>query len=528
MPELSILPTVFAETDPQLLAAAETATFETHARVSMILHPESREQVQECVRAANREGTALYPVSSGRNWGYGSRVPTADNCALLDLSRMNRILDFSEKMGYVTVEPGVTQRQLCAFLEERKSHLWIDATGAGLDCSLIGNTTERGFGHTPYGDHFSNVCGLEVVLPNGEVLQTGFAGLPGARAAEVYRWGVGPSLDSIFSQSNFGIITRMTIWLMPAPEYYQAYFFQSSDEGSLSRFVDLLRPLRMDGTLRSAVHIANDYKVLNGIQQFPQGETEPLSAEVVKSYGKKLGFGRWNGSGGLYGTRRQVAEARRLVRRALAGNVTKLQFLDERMLRLAARFKTPYRWFTGLDLTRTLELVRPVFGLMKGTPTNQPIESVYWRKKTPMPAEPDPDRDRCGLMWFAPIAPAEGESVRQLADISEHTLREFGFEPMISMTMITERSVASVIAIAYDRDVPGEDERAMNCFVQLRNRLTAKGFYPYRLGVQDMDLLDADPARKAFLSAIKRAIDPNDVLSPGHYVAASPTTSGKR
>jgi 4-cresol dehydrogenase (hydroxylating) len=221
----------------------------------------------------------------------------------------------------------------------------------------------------------------------------------------------------------------------------------------------------------------------------------------------------------LYGTRRQVAEARRLVRRALAGKVNKLQFLDERMLRLAARFKTPYRWFTGLDLTRTLELVRPVFGLMKGLPTDQPLESIYWRKKTLMPADPDPDRDRCGLMWFAPVAPSDGESVRELADIAEHTLREFGFEPMISMTMITERSVASVIAIAYDRDVPGEDEKAMNCFAQLRNRLSAKGYYPYRLGVQDMDLLDADPARKAFLSTIKRAIDPNDVLSPGHYVA---------
>jgi len=484
----------------------------------MILRPDSLEQVQECVRAANREGRALYPISSGKNRGYGSRVPTSDNCALLDLSRMNRIVDFNEKLGYVTVEPGVTQRQLCAFLAERKSGLWMDATGAGLDCSIIGNTVERGFGHTPYGDHFSNACGLEVVLANGEILQTGFAGLPGARAAEVYRWGVGPSLDGLFSQSNFGIVTRMTVWLMPAPEHYQAFLFQSSEEDSLSRFVERLRPLRMNGTLRSAVHIANDYKVLNGMQQFPEGEAEPLSAAAITGYAGKLGFGRWNGSGGLYGTRRQVAEARRLVRLALSGSVTKLQFLDERMLRIAARFKTQYRWFTGLDLTRTLELVRPVFGLMKGVPTDQPMASVYWRKKTPIPRDPDPERDRCGLMWFAPVAPSDGESVRQLADIAEHTLREFGFEPMISMTMITERSVASVISITYDREVEGEDDKAMNCFVQLRSRLAVKGYYPYRLGIQDMDLLDADPVRKAFLSAIRKATDPGNVLAPGRYL----------
>jgi 4-cresol dehydrogenase (hydroxylating) len=519
MTEHSALPTVFADTDPQRIAAAETATFETQARISMILRPDSLEQVQECVRAANREGRALYPVSGGRNRGYGSRVPTADYCALLDLSGMNRILDFNESLGYVTVEPGVTQRQLCEFLKERKSGLWMDATGGGLDCSIVGNAVERGFGHTPYGDHLANTCGLEVVLPNAEVLRTGFAGLPGARAAEVFRWGVGPSLDGIFSQSNFGIVTRMTIWLMPAPEYYQAYFFQSAEEGSLTAFIEALRPLRMNGTLRSAIHIANDYKVLNGIQQFPVGEAEPLSSDVMKRYGKKLGFGRWNGSGGLYGTPRQVAEARRLLRRALSGDGIRLQFLDQRTLSLAARFKTQYRWFTGLDLTRTLELVRPVFGLMKGVPTDQPLASVYWRKKTPVPQDPDPERDRCGLIWFAPVAPSDGEAVRQLAEIAEHTLREFGFEPMISITMITERSVAAVIAIAYDRDVPGEDEKAMNCFGQLRTRLAAKGYYPYRLGVRDMDLLDADPVRKAFLGAIKKAIDPGNVLAPGRYLA---------
>ena len=93
-----------------------------------------------------------------------------DGSVLLDLSRMNRIVDFNEDLAYVTVEPGVTQGQLYAFLRERGSRLWMDATGASPDCSLIGNTMERGFGHTPYGDHFAQVCGLEVVLPDGQCI----------------------------------------------------------------------------------------------------------------------------------------------------------------------------------------------------------------------------------------------------------------------------------------------------------------------------------------------------------------------
>jgi 4-cresol dehydrogenase (hydroxylating) len=88
---------------------------------------------------------------------------------------MNRILDFHEELGYVTVEPGVTQGQLMEFLRQRKSRLWMDGTGSSPQCSLIGNTIERGFGHTPYGDHFGNVCGFEVVLANGEAIETGLA-----------------------------------------------------------------------------------------------------------------------------------------------------------------------------------------------------------------------------------------------------------------------------------------------------------------------------------------------------------------
>ncbi len=193
-------------TNAASLAAAETSTFATRHRIPAILRPASRAEVQECLRIANRRQTPVYPISSGKNWGYGSRVPASDGCALLDLGRLNRILDFSEELAYVTVEPGVTQAQLFAYLKEKGSKLWMDATGASPHCSMIGNTMERGFGHTPYGDHFTHCCGLEVVLPNGEVIETGFARFPSAKAAPLHRSGLGPVLDGIFSQSNLGIV----------------------------------------------------------------------------------------------------------------------------------------------------------------------------------------------------------------------------------------------------------------------------------------------------------------------------------
>jgi 4-cresol dehydrogenase (hydroxylating) len=219
-----VLGSAYVITDRDRLDSAQTTTYATHHVVPAILRPSCREQVQECLRVANKYRVGVYPVSSGKNWGYGSRVPVDEVSVLLDLSRMNRILDFSEDLAYATVEPGVTQSQLSAFLRDQKSNLWMDAGGGAPESSLIGNTMERGFGHTPYGDHFAHSCGLEVILPTSERIETGFSRFPDTKTGPLYRWGVGPVLDGLFSQSNLGVVTRMSIWLMPAPEYFSRVF----------------------------------------------------------------------------------------------------------------------------------------------------------------------------------------------------------------------------------------------------------------------------------------------------------------
>ena len=506
--------------DPGELRRAETATFASDKIIPAIIRPADREQVQECLRIANRFKTPLHPISSGKNWGYGSRLPSADGCVLLDLGRLNRILDFSETLGYVTVEPGVTQRQLYAFLKKNHSRLWMDASGASPDSSLIGNTTERGFGHTPYGDHFSYACGLEVVLPTGEVIETGAARLPNCQSAAVNRWGLGPSIDGLFSQSNLGIVTRMSVLLMPEPDLFEAFFYRCDTPDGLPALVDALRPLKMQELLRSAMHIANDYKVIGGLRQYPWEETQgktPLTPELLSKFRREMTFGYWNVSGGLYGTRAQVSEAKRLLRKALSHLPGKPNFVTVRTLQLAKRFSKPFKLLTGWDIRRTVELVEPVVDLMRGIPTEHALGSCYWRKKGPIPADPDPDRDGCGLLWYSPVAPADGLKVQELSNIAIETMLEFGFEPMISLTMLTARTVQCVTSITYDRDAPGEDGRAMDCYRAMANRCTSKGYYPYRLGVQSMDHLQPRTPSSAFLAAVKRLVDPNGILSPGRY-----------
>ncbi|MBT3221309.1 MAG: FAD-binding oxidoreductase, partial [Proteobacteria bacterium] len=452
---------------------------------------------------------------------YGSRVPTDDGSIILELHRLNRIVEYSEDLAYVTVEPGVTQQQLYSFLQAQKSKLWMDVTGGPANHSLIGNIAERGFGHTNYGDHFANVGGMQVMLPTGEQFNTGFGRYPNSRAKGLFRWGVGPVVDGLFTQSNLGIITQATIWLMPAPEYFQMFFFGVDEDAQLASIIDLLRPLRLDGTLRSAMHIGNDYKVLSAIRQYPwemsNGQT-PLTAEAMAKAAGKWDFGAWNGSGALYGSKREVALARRRLRKQLKGKVKSLRFIDERLIGLAEKLKKPYERLTGIRLGEMLKILKPVFDMTKGVPTDAMLPSTYWRQRQPPPATPNPDRDGCGLLWLSPVAPTDGKCAVEIMEMTKRVFGHHGFEPAVSITLITERAMDLIICISYDRAVEGEDRRAHRCHDELLQELTGAGFFPYRLGLQSMGKLPPpEPGYEHFIDKVKAALDPHSVLAPRRY-----------
>jgi FAD/FMN-containing dehydrogenase len=84
-------------------------------------------------------------------------------------------------------------------------------------------------------------CGMEVVLPSGEVLRTGMGAMPGNPAWHVYKHSLGPTLDPLLMQSNFGIVTKMGVWLMPHPECYMPLWLRVWNEDDLPALVETLR-----------------------------------------------------------------------------------------------------------------------------------------------------------------------------------------------------------------------------------------------------------------------------------------------
>lgn len=479
--------------EPAALSAAATATFASTQHIFAIIYPDSREQVQACVRIASEERVPLYPVSGGKNWGLGSRVPPRDGSVLLDLSRMNTILDFDEQLAWIRVEPGVTFRQAHEFLTERNSNLMLSPTGGPADGSLIGNAVERGDGIGPYGDRLSHLCQLEVVLPNGELLQTGFGRFPQASAKHVTRTTIGPHLDGVFTQSNLGIVTAMTTWLMRRPKHFQMFTAELRDNAALAPLLDTVRDLQQDEVLQTnCFSLWNSYKRMAALGRYPwtvvNGKT-PLSLRGLK------GCEPWLGTGAIYAASPELGRSiRRIVERTIEPLVHELKFATSR---------------SRNDVVSFL-----------GHPSDDNVRSVYWRKpQSPAPGRSvDPDRDCCGVIWLCPVLPLVGDEVLAAVRSLESLVHAHGFEPNIGLNCIEGRSVHLFLAILYDRDIPGEDNRAMQCHDAALQQLTAAGHYPYRLGIHSMTSLpESSPGYADFLTKIRHAVDPGGILAPGRY-----------
>jgi|GEM_PF-48460 len=500
-------------------------------RALAVVRPGGLDDVVAAVRIANACGVPLYPISRGRNWGYGDACPPTPGQVILDLGRMDRILEVNEELAYAVIEPGVSQGRLAGHLRDIGAALWLDCTGAGPDASVVGNILERGFGHTPYGNRVQFVSGLEVVLGDGRVLRTGFGHYDCATAERVYPYGPGPILDGLFTQSNMGIVTKVGVWLLPAPEAFTQFICLVHDGEDLGPVVDAVRRLRLQGAVHSVVHIGNDMRLISSSRTYPldrAGGAVPLPAALREALRRELGVGAWLVSGGLYGSRGQVAAARGLVKAALKGPRRKLIFLSpERLDRAArlARLARPARLAGAL--TARLGRARDLVSLHCGVPTGQFLSGAYWRRRGGLPdgfpAEADPAQDGCGLLWLAPVLPQTGESVRDLLGIVEPIYAAHRFDLLMTLATINERALDAVLTIAFDRDDPAETDRADACYRTLFEAVCAAGYVPYRVGAQSMADITArgSPVHRDVVAAIKRTLDPGGVVAPGRYDPAA-------
>ena len=512
--------------DAETLTIYARSTSSCGTRPLAVLRPCSTEDVVQLVKIAATFCIPLYPISRGKNWGYGDACAITDGQVIVDLSRMDRIIEVDQTLAYAVIEPGVTQQQLSMYLLDREIPLWMDCTGAGPDTSLVGNILERGFGHSPYGNRFQTVSGLQIVLANGRVLQTGFGHYPQAKTTYLFPYGVGPYLDGLFTQSNLGIITRLGMWLMPASKCINHFLCFIENHENIKPVVDALRPLRMDGTLRSNVHIGNDLRLISGGRSYPLESARgniPLPADLRKALRIEAGVGAWTVSGALYGTPRQVSITRKILRNALKSTGTTPVFLTQRRLAFGAMIARMLGNSALASRLKTkVQVGNALFDMNRGIPNGRFLAGAYWRRRAGLPSNfpshADPAADNCGFLWLSPVIPMRGEDVLRLHAIIEPIFEQHRFDLFITFSMFNERVLGTVITIAYDKEEIAETERAQACYRALFQSVMEVGYIPYRVGIQSM--ADLDQGSDNFWSttrAIKMALDPQEIIAPGRY-----------
>jgi 4-cresol dehydrogenase (hydroxylating) len=480
--------------DQQTLERVATTTFATQERVSAILAPATTEQVQACVRIATEHRVPLYPVSRGTNWGLGGRVPPCGGGVILDLHRMNRVHSFDATLGTLTLEPGVTFRQVYEFLCGCDSSYWLSPIGGSDLGSVIANALERGEGVGALGERSNYVAALEVVTASGEVIRTGFSRFEGARTSALSRHGVGPSVDGLFAQSNLGIVTGMAVWLAKRPRFQSRFMCRVSRLADLAPVLDAVRELHHQRILTDCgVSVWNVYKYLALQGRYPwsrtAGKTPFRFAPEVDEDPVILGGYVHAGSDAVGAA--SVEEVRGM---------------------LAPHVQT----FECEVITDAMRMADPTLDCGYPNPVN--LRTAYWRKRA-VPAGPDPEQDRCGVIWLCPALPFDGAlHVRVLGKITEIGLR-CGFEPHIGFTAISPRLTHMFISLVYDRDSPGEDARAMACHDGMLNWLLQEDLPPYRLGVHSMHILRSrNTPFEQLLRRIRSQLDPFGIIAPGRYV----------
>lgn len=488
--------------------------------IPAVVRPSSTAEVQGLISVANRCGLTLYPFSRGRNWGLGSRLPARDGSLLVDLSRMDRIREVNGDLGYAVVEPGVTQRQLHQYLQEHGVPLALNVIGSALDSSLIGNALERGIGY--FSTRAGSLSGLEVALGNGTLLQTGFGHYPAAQTTHVYKHGIGPGLDGLFYQSNFGIVCAAGIDLVRRHGVHRSGILRIRDESQLPALVDALADLRRREVIRMVVHIGNRARTFCTLAPLVYEQMGPQrSRAAAESLLEREGFGPWSAVAGWSGTPGEVKAVEKEVARVMCGKA-EITWLDDDRLARAGKLLNALSILPGARRkSMILRAMAPIYGLSHGVPTDAALKSVYWAsgELPPDTSEPlDPDQSICGQLYFLPMMPLSGAVAAEAVAMVNREVATHDLVAPMTLNMLDDRCLEIVLSLAFRRDRPDEVERAHDCLARLENQFMARGWPPYRVGLQSMERMvqPGDPFWET-ARAIKKALDPNGVIAPGRY-----------
>jgi glycolate oxidase len=196
---------------------------------------------------------------------------------VLDMKRMDRIIEVNEVSRYVIIEAGVSQAALMSYLKKNYPELQHSIPEAPVMATVVGNLLIRGHGNLPiYGDNSNMINGMEVVLPTGEICRIGSC------SASQYWFSKGPlpDLAGLFIGwfGTTGIITKASVRLYPRPKKRDMVLFAMQNPDLIPEVVYKITQTRMADNIGMLEQEKPEY--MKGYQFIAIGVSGDLEQEI--------------------------------------------------------------------------------------------------------------------------------------------------------------------------------------------------------------------------------------------------------
>ncbi|WP_321314196.1 FAD-binding oxidoreductase [Halarcobacter sp.] len=473
---------------------------------SLAIAPKEVDEVQEIVKIANKYGLPLFPISTGKNLGYGSSAPNNRGDVVVDLKRMNKIIEVNDKRNYCILEPGVSYFDLYEYCEKNNLNVMMDMPDPGWG-SPVGNSLDHGWGymHGQYRDHFGAHCGMEVVLANGELMRTGMGALPGAKTFAENKYGYGPYVDGLFSQSNFGIVTKMGFWMMPKPEHYSLAVLTVPRRDDLIPLVEIMNYLEDSSIIgwplyRSPLNPEYGKPMNPELKSYLTSKNGKPDIDKIQDYALRNKIPYWKIDIPLYGNKEAVEANIRYIRDRFSSAIegAKVEVEENYSLPLSDEQKKAVKHKVTLGI---------------------PNLEIFWLSTRGENFGP-----KDGHVWFSPIIPRDGAELLKCQEIYIDTFHELGMESMITPFSHPRtwmyRAFCFMIGFANSREDKEKNAQMRKVYNTMVKVAAKHGWGDYRAAPPFQDAVSSvysfnNNILKRFAEELKDTIDPNGILAPG-------------
>ena len=424
-----------------------------------VVMPRTVEEIQEIVRLANKEKIPITPRVTGLTLS-GLSLPSGGGI-LLDLKRMNRILEVNEDSMYAVVECGVTTGQLMTYLNDNHPDLWFTCPHAPPSVGVVSNAMIHGAGQISlkYGISSDMINGLEVVLPTGELMKTGVCAL-------------GKSWFSKYCLPDFiglflgwfgatGIITKASIQLWPRPKVRDMFFYKIDEvDDSVDLLLKLIKSEACDDIY------VNSWTG-SSIKRYYTPEKPPDMPEIVLDI-----F--------ISGKTQEEFEAK--------------QHIMEGIIEEAQQRGVKIEEFTPPEAVKTTMMMVP-----------QPLPFMDLRIGG-------------GAEYLGVYMPTEtvGEAYKKGIEIA----KKYGFQYLhLIRPFRTGHATGIMYTFPFAKESTDEIERLHKALVEITDTTIEMGGVPWKPApsLHNEILKFADPGYVKLIKSIKKLLDPNGIMAPGKW-----------